>query len=75
MPWELDKPHEPNHNSYALYYHTVFVTHKREPLINREMGNFLNQFFQTKCKDMEIHLLEQGILCDHVHHHPDKIPA
>ncbi len=67
MPWELDKPHEPNHNSYTLYYHIVFVTHKREPLINREMCNFLNRFFQTKCEDMEIHLLEQGILCDHVH--------
>ena len=67
MTWRLDEQHKPNHNSYALYYHVVFVTRKREPLINREMADFLEQFFRGKCEGLEVHLLEQGILCDHVH--------
>jgi len=67
MAWKLDEPHKPNHNSYALYYHIVFVTHKREPLISRPMSAFLAQFFLDKCDELDVRLLEQGILCDHVH--------
>ena len=67
MPWKMDIQHKPNHNSYALYYHIVFVTHKREPLVNREIARFLEQFFRDKCEELEVHLLAQGILCDHVH--------
>ena len=67
MPWTMDIQHKPNHNSYALYYHVVFVTRKREPLINREIADFLEQFFRAKCGELEVHLLEQGVLCDHVH--------
>jgi putative transposase len=67
MPWKMDERHKPNHNSYSLYYHIVFVTRKREPLISQEIAAFLREFFQGKCDEMEVHLLEQGILCDHVH--------
>ena len=58
MTWQLDEGHKPNHNSYALYYHVVFVTRKREPLINREMAGFLGGFFRDKCEELEAHLLE-----------------
>jgi putative transposase len=67
MSWDLGESHKPNHNSYALYYHVVFVTHRREPLIDRGIAAFLEQFFVDKSKALEVHLLEQGILCDHVH--------
>jgi len=67
MAWKLDDLHKPNHNSYTLYYHIVFVTRKREPLIDREIAEFLKQFFHDKCDDLEVHLLEQHSLCDHVH--------
>ena len=67
MTWKLDEGHKPNHNSYVLYYHIVFVTHKREPLITRAMAGFLRRFFLTKCEELQVHLLEQEILCDHVH--------
>jgi putative transposase len=67
MAWRLDEGHKPNHNSYALYYHIVFVTRKREPLIDRPMAGFLQHFFLGKCEEMQVHLLAQGILCDHVH--------
>ena len=67
MVWQMDEHHKPNHNSYVLYYHVVFVTRKREPLISREIADFLEQFFIEKCEELEVHLLEQGILCDHVH--------
>jgi len=67
MTWDLGESHKANHNSYSLYYHVVFVTHKREPLIDREIAAFLRQFFADKCDEMEVHLLEQGIVCDHTH--------
>jgi len=67
MPWDLGEAHKPNHNSYALYYHIVFVTHKREPLIDRDIAAFLKGFLADKCDELDVHLLEQGILCDHVH--------
>ena len=67
MTWKLDKGHKPNHNSYALYYHVVFVTRKRHPLISREIHDFLREFFSAKCEELEVHLLEAGVLCDHVH--------
>ncbi|HEY76654.1 MAG TPA: IS200/IS605 family transposase [Thermoflexia bacterium] len=67
MSWNLGRSHKPNHNSYALYYHVVFVTYKREPLIDREVAGFLQEFFPSKCAELEVRLLEQGILCDHVH--------
>ncbi len=67
MGWKLDKSHKPNHNSYALYYHVVFVTQRREPTIDQEIAAFLMQFFQDKCDEMSIHLLEANVLCDHVH--------
>jgi len=52
MAWDLGESHKPNHNSYALYYHTVFVTYKREPLINQEITAFLEQFFVDKCDEL-----------------------
>ena len=67
MPWQMDERHKPNHNSYTLYYHVVFVTRRREPIINREIADFLERFFAAKCNELESHLLEQSVLCDHVH--------
>ena len=67
MAWDLGENHKPNHNSYALYYHIVFVTHRRQPLVNREIALFLERFLAEKCVELGIHLLEQGIVCDHVH--------
>ncbi len=67
MVWKLDTPHKPNSNSYTLYYHVVFVTKKREPFIDQEMAEFLKQFFLNKCAELEVHILEQNVLCDHVH--------
>lgn len=67
MPWDLGQSHKPNHNSYALYYHVVFVTYRRQALIDSEIAAFLKRFFSAKCDDLGIHLVAQGIVCDHVH--------
>ena len=67
MAWRMDEGHKPNHNSFALYYHIVFVTRKREPLITLEIAGFLAEFLKDKCQELEVHLLAQEILCDHVH--------
>lgn len=67
MVWKLDAEHKPNHTSYALYFHVVWATKKREPFIDRQMARFLRQFLLTKCEELEVTLLEQGVLCDHVH--------
>jgi len=67
MMRKLDREHKPNHTSYALYYHVVWATKKREPLIDHEMAGFLHEFLPAKCEELEVRLLAQGILCDHVH--------
>ncbi len=67
MVWKLDEKHKPNHTSYALYFHLVWATKKREALIDRQMADFLSQFLPDKCKELEVKLLEQSILCDHTH--------
>ncbi len=58
MAWKMDEGHKPNHNSFALYYHIVFVTRKREPLITEEIAEFLREFIQDKCEEMDVDLLE-----------------
>jgi REP element-mobilizing transposase RayT len=63
----IDSNHKPNHNSYALHYHIVFVTHKREPHITAHTAAFLDDFFRAKCSELGVSLLAVGILCDHVH--------
>jgi putative transposase len=45
----------------------VFVTLGRQPVIDRQIAAFLQSFFDAKCAEMDVHLLAQGILCDHVH--------
>jgi REP element-mobilizing transposase RayT len=67
MKKRMDEGHKPNHNSYTLYYHVVFNTQKRLPLITREIADFLAQFFEEKSEELDVHLLEQGILTEHVH--------
>jgi len=67
MAWKLDDKHKPNHTSYTLYFHVTWSTKKREPLISKEIAAFLQSFFPKKCKELEVHLLAQGIVCDHVH--------
>ena len=67
MSWKLDGEHRPNHTSYALYCHVVWATKKREPLIDREVAGFLDQFLAAKCEELEVRLLARGILCDHIH--------
>jgi len=62
-----DEEHAPNHTSFALYYHVVWATKRREPLIDRPICDFLQGFFRAKCEELEVRLLEQGIVCDHVH--------
>ena len=59
MTWQMNDQHKPNHNSYALYYHIVFVTHKREPLISRELADFLEQFFCDKCEELEVVIVHE----------------
>jgi putative transposase len=65
--WKLDEEHKPNHTSYALYFHVVWATKKRDPLIDRQIADFLEGFLPAKCEELELRLLAQGILCDHVH--------
>ena len=67
MVSKADREHKPNHTSYALYFHVVWSTRKREPLIDRQMAAFLGEFLAAKCEELEVHLRGQAILCDHVH--------
>ena len=55
------------HTSYALYYHLVWDTVKKHPLINAALQSFLRDFIMHKCQELGIHVLAVGINPDHVH--------
>jgi len=65
--WKLNEEHKPNDTTDALYYHVVWSTAKRLPLIDQPMAQFLWEFFLSKCEKLEVGLLEQNILSEHVH--------
>ena len=65
--WKLNEQHRANDTTYALYYHVVWSTTKRLPLIDQPMAQFLWEFFLTKSEKLDVRLLEQNILSDHVH--------
>lgn len=63
----MDEWHKHNHNSYALYYHIVFVTAKRQPLIDQDVAAFLREFLCAQADEQGARVLALGVLCDHVH--------
>jgi REP element-mobilizing transposase RayT len=67
MTRRLTAKYKTNHTSYVLYYHVVWGTKKREPLIDQTIAEFLQAFLANKCDELGVCLLAQNILCDHVH--------
>ena len=65
--WKLDEQHKPNDTQRNLYYHVVWTTAKREAMINLQMANNLKNCFSSKCKEIEVELLEKEVLSEHVH--------
>lgn len=52
---------------HRLYYHVVWGTNDREPLITKEVAEFLCRFVRSIAIQERSRVLEVGIVSDHVH--------
>ncbi|MCK5118927.1 MAG: IS200/IS605 family transposase, partial [Candidatus Latescibacteria bacterium] len=55
------------YSAFSLYYHFVWVTKHREPMlvdkIKKDIGNLLIE----RCRDLNYHILEMAVMPEHVH--------
>ena len=61
------KPQHKGHTYYEIYFHLVWSTKKRIPMLNDEIEKKVKEYIKSKCKDMEIELLEINGTEDHLH--------
>src|SRR5262249_43696267 len=52
---------------WRLYYHLVWGTYKRLPLIDAEVERIVCGTFHSKAKDLRLFIHETGMVADHVH--------
>jgi REP element-mobilizing transposase RayT len=52
---------------WQLFYHLVWGTRKREPIIGADVEMNLRRFFQMTVADSKMHLHAIGFMPDHVH--------
>lgn len=52
---------------WRLYYHLVWATTKREPLIDHEVEALLQRSFRATCHEMRVIVHAIGMMPDHVH--------
>ncbi|HUL50048.1 MAG TPA: IS200/IS605 family transposase [Gemmatimonadales bacterium] len=52
---------------HRLYYHIVWTTRQRQPLINATVASFLCRFFRAIAAQERVRILEIGIVATHVH--------
>jgi putative transposase len=52
---------------WKLYYHLVWSTLERQPLINFERGAIVRATLFMKTKDLRVVLYAMGNVADHVH--------
>ena|SRR5579862_4450471 len=52
---------------WKLYYHLIWVTHERQPLIGRDEEAVIKTTFYAKAAEMRVTLHAIGIVADHVH--------
>ena len=50
-----------------LYAHLTWTTLRRLPLLNPEVASFLHRFLRIEAKRHGVHVLETGIVANHVH--------
>ncbi len=50
-----------------LFYHVIWATKNREPLIDDEREQIIRSSFERTCSEMNLPLFGCGIVSDHVH--------
>ena len=58
---------------WRLFYHLIWATHGREPLIDEEAARLVALSIKTSCNEQQAILHATGIMPDHVHV-ADSIP-
>ena len=52
---------------WRCYYHLVWTTKNREPLITPKIEPILFTIISTKCTELDCHLLAVNAVPDHIH--------
>ena len=52
---------------HRLYYHIVWTTRGRRPLLNAELAAFLGHYLRSIARQERAHVLEMGIVTTHLH--------
>jgi putative transposase len=52
---------------WRLFYHLVWATHKREPLLTDTVEQIICRSFQLTCGDMGLKCHALGVMPDHIH--------
>jgi putative transposase len=52
---------------HRLYYHIIWTTRGRLPLLNAELAGFLGRYFRNIARQERAHVLEMGIVTTHLH--------
>jgi putative transposase len=52
---------------HRLYYHVVWTTRGRLPLLNAELAAFLGGYLRNIARQERAHVLEMGIVTTHLH--------
>jgi REP-associated tyrosine transposase len=52
---------------WRLFYHLVWATYERLPLINPDIERLIRGVLHSKAKDLGIFIHESGMVADHVH--------
>jgi REP element-mobilizing transposase RayT len=50
-----------------LYYHLIWATWDRRPLIDAEIGGILSEEVERTCRDLHCRVDAVGIVADHIH--------
>jgi putative transposase len=52
---------------HKLFYHAIWATYRREPIITSEIESYLYPFFENKAKRFHCNLIAVGGIADHIH--------
>jgi len=52
---------------HRLYYHIIWTTRGRLPLLNAELAAFLGRYLRNIARQERAHMLEMGIVTTHLH--------
>ncbi len=56
-----------DHMRHRLYYHIIWATRGRLPLLNAELAGFLGRYLRSIARQERAHVLEMGMVTTHLH--------